>query len=91
MAGCYHTWAVGRLQCQGCVNLDNTALFFRMFPNKSLSFKKRRCLGGKVSKDRITVLVGCSADGSGIRCCTVVRTKFRLKLSNFMLSEFFLT
>ena len=29
-----------------------------------LSFKKPQCHGGKMSKGRITVLVGCSADGS---------------------------
>ena len=62
-------------------NMDDTVLFFRLLLDKLLSFKEQQCLGGKMSKDRTTVLVGCSADGCGIRCCTLVKTKFRLQIS----------
>ena len=37
-------------------NADETGLFCRALPDKSLSVKKRRCKGGKYAKQRITVL-----------------------------------
>ena len=45
-------------------NLDETALFWRLLPNKTLAFKGEKCQGGKKSKDRITVLLCCNMDGS---------------------------
>lgn len=45
-------------------NADETGLFYRCLPNKTLSFKGQSCSGGKISKERITVLVGCNSDGS---------------------------
>lgn len=45
-------------------NADETGLFFKLLPDKTLSFKGEACHGGKLSKDRITVLVGGNADGS---------------------------
>lgn len=37
-------------------NADETGLFFRALPNKTLALKKEKCQGGKMSKDRLTVL-----------------------------------
>ena len=37
-------------------NADETELFWRALPDKSLSVKKDRCKGGKYAKQRITVL-----------------------------------
>uniref|UniRef100_A0A8C4SEN5 HTH CENPB-type domain-containing protein n=1 Tax=Erpetoichthys calabaricus TaxID=27687 RepID=A0A8C4SEN5_ERPCA len=45
-------------------NADETGLFYRCLPNKTLSFKGQSCSGGKLSKERITVLVDCNSDGS---------------------------
>uniref|UniRef100_A0A8C4RRF5 Tigger transposable element-derived protein 4 n=1 Tax=Erpetoichthys calabaricus TaxID=27687 RepID=A0A8C4RRF5_ERPCA len=45
-------------------NADETGLFYRCLPNKTLLFKGQSCSGGKLSKERITVLVGCNSDGS---------------------------
>lgn len=45
-------------------NVDETALFFKLLPSKSLSFKGERCTGGKLSKDRLTVLIGANMTGS---------------------------
>uniref|UniRef100_A0A8C4SC05 HTH CENPB-type domain-containing protein n=1 Tax=Erpetoichthys calabaricus TaxID=27687 RepID=A0A8C4SC05_ERPCA len=44
-------------------NADETGLFYRCLPNKTLSFKGQSCSGGKLSKEQITVLVGCNSDG----------------------------
>lgn len=45
-------------------NCDETGLFYRLLPNKTLDFKGETCHGGKHSKDRLTVLLCCNADGS---------------------------
>lgn len=45
------------------INADETGLFFRQMPDKTLHFKAKSCKGGKLSKERITVLITCSATG----------------------------
>lgn len=44
-------------------NADETSLFFRALPNKTLSFKNQKCVGGKLSKERLTVLFCASMAG----------------------------
>ena len=44
-------------------NADETGLFWRALPDKSLSMKKGRCKGGKYAKQRITVLLIANALG----------------------------
>jgi len=46
--------------CEGFVpknifNLDETGLFFRALPNRTMCLKSENCSGGKISKERITV------------------------------------
>ena len=41
-------------------NLDKTGLFWRLLPNKTMSFRGERCTGGKKNKHRITHLAGAS-------------------------------
>ena len=45
-------------------NMDETGLFFRMTPDRTLTFKGDACHGGKKSKERITVAVCANMDGS---------------------------
>lgn len=45
-------------------NADETGLFWRCLPNKTLAFKKEDCHGGKQSKERITVLVAANMSGT---------------------------
>ena len=45
-------------------NSDETGLFFKCEPSKSMHLKGDQCHGGKRSKERITVLLGCNQDGS---------------------------
>ena len=45
-------------------NADQTGLFWKCLPDKTLSLKGEKCSGGKRSKDRITVLVCSSMSGS---------------------------
>lgn len=44
-------------------NCDETALFFRAVPRKSLHRKGDKCHGGKHSKERLSILLCCFADG----------------------------
>ena len=45
-------------------NTNETGLFWKYLPDKSLSLKGERCSGGKRSKDGITVLVCANMSGS---------------------------
>ena len=48
-----------------CVyNVDETGLFYRCLPNCTLTFKGEACHGGKLSKERLTLLLGANMDGS---------------------------
>ncbi|XP_025208664.1 tigger transposable element-derived protein 6-like [Melanaphis sacchari] len=40
-------------------NADETGLFYRVLPDKTMAFKNEICTGGKISKERLTVLL-CS-------------------------------
>ncbi|GBN57471.1 Tigger transposable element-derived protein 4 [Araneus ventricosus] len=44
-------------------NEDETALFFQRLPQKTLTFKKEKCFGGKLSKARLTVMLGANMTG----------------------------
>ena len=45
-------------------NLDETGLFWRLLPNKTMSFRGERCTKGKKSKHRITLLAGANMSGT---------------------------
>lgn len=45
-------------------NCDETGLYFRMMPDKTLALKDEDHKGTKKNKSRITVMIGCNADGS---------------------------
>lgn len=45
-------------------NLDETGLFYKLTPNKTLAFNNDSCTGGKNSKERVSLLIGANADGS---------------------------
>lgn len=45
-------------------NADETALFFRALTNKTLALKNKKCVGGKHSKERITLFLCAFVDGN---------------------------
>jgi hypothetical protein len=45
-------------------NADETGLFFRLTPERTLKFKGEKCVGGKLLKDSVIVLVCTNADGT---------------------------
>lgn len=53
-------------------NLDETGLFFNLAPDKTLRVKGENCAGGKLSKERVTLLVGANMCGTGKRKLLVI-------------------
>jgi len=53
-------------------NADEFGLFFRLKPTKTFIANKSNFIGGKHSKERITILVCCNADGSDKRKLMVI-------------------
>lgn len=53
-------------------NADETGLFYRLPPDKTLKFKGEKCIGGKMSKERITVLVCANLTGTEKRKLLVI-------------------
>jgi hypothetical protein len=45
-------------------NLDESGLFFKLIPNKTLAFKGNNCHNGKQSKERLNVLFGTNWSGT---------------------------
>lgn len=45
-------------------NADETGLFFKITPDRTLKFRGEKCQGGKMSKERITVLVTANMTGT---------------------------
>lgn len=45
-------------------NADECGLFYRILPDRTLCFKGEKCVGGKKSKERLTVLLAANMDGS---------------------------
>ena len=45
-------------------NADETGLFYKLKPNKTLQLKGEKCHGGNKSKKRLTVLAASNMDGS---------------------------
>lgn len=44
-------------------NADETGLFFRALPNKTLTLKNEKCIGGKLPKERVTILHCANMNG----------------------------
>ncbi|XP_025407157.1 tigger transposable element-derived protein 6-like, partial [Sipha flava] len=45
-------------------NADETALFYKCMPDKTLTFKNEKCSGGKHSKERLTLLLAVNMTGT---------------------------
>ena len=48
-------------------NADETGVFYRALPDRTLAAKADGCKGGKVSKERLTVLFTCSMTGEKLK------------------------
>ncbi|XP_071497551.1 tigger transposable element-derived protein 6-like [Diadema antillarum] len=55
---------IGHYAPRDIFNADETGLFYRMTPDKTLAYKGQECHGAKLSKDRLTVMLCANMDGS---------------------------
>ena len=46
------------------LNMDETGLFYRLMTDKTLSFEIKKCSGGKLSKERLTVALCANMSGT---------------------------
>lgn len=53
-----------KYEAKNVFNADESGLFFRCLPDKTLTFKEDKCHGGKLSKERVTLLLATNMDGS---------------------------
>ncbi|KAJ8718060.1 hypothetical protein PYW07_005990 [Mythimna separata] len=53
-------------------NADEAGIFYKLTPDKTLKFKGEKCVGGKLSNERITVLVAANMNGTEKRKLTVI-------------------
>ncbi|XP_041377364.1 tigger transposable element-derived protein 6-like [Gigantopelta aegis] len=58
---------IGDFDSKDIFNCDETGLFFRALPDKTLSYKSQAAKGGKISKERLTVLLCCSSMGEKLK------------------------
>jgi hypothetical protein len=56
-------------------NADETGLFFKMLPNRTFKFKGERCSGGKMSKERLTILVTASMTGKKMKLIVIGKSR----------------
>ena len=56
-------------------NADKTGVFFRALPTKSLVVRGEQCSAGKKSKDRLTLLLACSATGHKLKPLDIGKSK----------------
>lgn len=56
-------------------NADETGLFFKALPNKTLAPKGEACKGGKLAKERITVMLACSSTGEKLKPLVIGKAK----------------
>jgi len=45
-------------------NADETALFYKCLPDRTMTFKNEKCHGGKHSKERVTILLATNMSGT---------------------------
>ena len=51
---------LSRFDASNVFNLDETGLFYRLLPDKTLTFMGEKCTSGKASKQCVTIRLGAS-------------------------------
>ena len=62
-------------QPEDIYNADETGVFYRAMPSKSLAVRGEQCSGGKKSKHRLTLLLACSATGHKLKPLVIGHSK----------------
>jgi hypothetical protein len=55
---------INRYKLKDIFNVDETGIFYNLKPRKSQTYRGDSCHGRTKPKQRVTVLLGCNADGT---------------------------
>jgi len=69
-------------------NADETGLFYKCLPNRTLKFKGETCSGGKLAKERLTVLLCASMEGEKRKPLIIGKSRSPRCFKNVNTSEF---
>ena len=72
-------------------NADDTGLFYRTLPNRSLVVKRDACKGGKKAKKRMTALVASGAMGEKLKLLVIGRSAKPRTFQGYELSSLSVT
>ena len=64
-----------RYSLENIFNADEAGLFYAAYPKSTIHFKGEKCVGGKYSKNRITLLVAANAVGSKLPLLAIGKSK----------------
>ena len=74
-------------QCEDVYNADESGLFFRALPDKTLALKSEKCSGGKLSKERLTVLFCASMTGQKEKLLVIGKSARPRALKNVSIKD----
>jgi len=66
---------IGDIKLENVFNMDETGYFFRALPDSTLSHIGDKCIGGRNAKDRLTVVLTCSAAGEKLPPMLIGKSK----------------
>ena len=69
-------------------NADETGLFYRAMPDKTLANKSDSCKGGKLAKERLTVLLCASSRGEKLKPLVIGKSAKPRCFKNANIKEF---
>ena len=64
-----------RYPLEDVFNCDETGLFWKGLPNRTLVVQEDKSKGGKLAKERVTVLLCCSASGEKLKPLVIGRSQ----------------
>jgi hypothetical protein len=65
---------IGEYDLKDIFNCDETGLFWRGSPTKTLAEKADKCIGGKLAKERVTILLTVSAMGEKLKPFVIAKS-----------------
>ena len=70
---------------EGQFNADEITVFYRQLPSKSMIFKGESCKGGKLAKDRLSIMLCCSVTGEKLNHSSLAMLPDHVLLSKTVL------
>lgn len=67
-----HNRSVGAYEDNNILNIDEAGIFYRLMRDKTFKLEGEKCVVGKLSKERITALVGSNATGTEKRKLLII-------------------